>query len=151
LVKIHAHLFWSSTNIPFLQHIRQGSHHCQDQKSIQEPAFFPATLLQKLLSPFQRSCGIFPHFNPKSDACPLLLKLCCFLRHTTIPTVTAHTPLVHNSTPLSKHMRYSPTSNSKSLSRLYLLTPSSSCVTSRSVHKSSDHIMYSAFGKSQCT
>ena len=83
-----------------------------------------------------------PHFKPKSDACPLFLQLCCFLRHITIPTVTAHTPLVHNSAPLSNHMRYSPTSNSKSLSRLYLLTASSSCVTSRSVHKSFDHTMH---------
>ena len=83
-----------------------------------------------------------PHFKPKSDACPLFLQICCLLRHTTIPTVTAHTPLVHNSAPLRNHMRYSPTSNSKSLSRLYLLTANSSCVTSRSVHKSSDHTMH---------
>ena len=45
--------------------------------------------------------ALSPHFKPKSDACPLFLQLCCFLRHTTIPTVTAHTPLVHNSTPLT--------------------------------------------------
>ena len=67
------------------------SHSFQAQKSVQEPMFFPLSLLQKLLSSFQSSCGISPHFKPKCDAGPLFLQLCCFLRHITITTVTAHT------------------------------------------------------------
>ena len=67
------------------------SHHFQAQKSIQEPVFFSVSLLQKLMSSFQSSCGIYPHFKPKCDAAPLSLQLCCFLRYITITNLTAHT------------------------------------------------------------
>jgi hypothetical protein len=113
------------------------SHHSQAQKSIQELVSFPVSLLQKLQSSFQSSCGISPHFKPKSDVGPLFLQLWCFLRYITITNVTAHT-----CTLLSNHMCYGSTSNSKWLSIFYLLNPSRSCVTSLLVHKSFDHTMY---------
>jgi len=102
-------MFWSSMNIPFLWHIRQGSHN----------------FLQNLLPSFQSSCGIPPNLNQN------VMQTHCSCNST-----------VHNSTLLSNHTCYSPTSNTKWLSRLYLLNPSSRCVTSRSVHESFDHPMY---------
>jgi len=75
LVKLHCDLFWSSINIPFLWHIRQGSHN----------------FLQKLHSSFQSSCSIFPNYKAKCNAGPLLLKRCCFVRYIRISNVTVHT------------------------------------------------------------
>jgi hypothetical protein len=51
LVKLHSHLFWSSMNIPFLQHIRKG--HTTFSKSychhFKVPVAFPPTLNQNLM------------------------------------------------------------------------------------------------------
>ena len=58
--------------------------------------------LQKLLLSFQSSCGISPHFKPKSDAGPLFLKLYCFLKYTTITTATITTATAHSCTQQSQ-------------------------------------------------
>ena len=74
------------------------SHHFRAQKSIQELVFFPVSLLQKLLSSFQSSCGISPHFKPKCDAGPLFLQLCCFLRYIRFTNVTIQTRIQQHNT-----------------------------------------------------
>ena len=134
--------FWSvlvTNEHPILVTYQTGPHTFQAQKSIQEPVFFPVSILQKLLSSFQSSCGISPTLKQNVMQAHCSCNSAVF-HDTSQSQLYLHTP-VHNSTLHSNHMCYSPTANSK-LSRLYLLTPSSRCITSRSVHKSSDHTMF---------